>query len=116
MVDDKKLRELIEQGIVTTEDGIRVIDASRLDGPVRQRHRTKDARADIGRRRQNEAKILGVPEPIPEEIVEEVFEKKTLLPTDMKKLDTLNREFEKEFEMAEEDIPKGVGLDVGTSF
>ena len=34
----------------------------------------------------------------------------------MKQRDTLNRNFTKEFEMSKEEVPKGVGLDVGTSF
>ena len=37
MVDEKKLHELTKQGIVHEEDGIRVIDASKLDGPQRLR-------------------------------------------------------------------------------
>jgi hypothetical protein len=35
---------------------------------------------------------------------------------DIVKREVLNKNFKKEFEMSEEEVPKGVGLDVGTSF
>ncbi len=50
-----------------------------------------------------------IPEPDPEE-------RKELLPEDLQKRETLNKSFTKEFEMADTEVPKGVGLDVGTSF
>ena len=43
-------------------------------------------------------------------------EKIILLPSDMKKRESLNKNFYKEFVMSDKDTPKGVGLDVGTSF
>jgi hypothetical protein len=110
MVDEKKLRELVEQGIVKTEGGIRVIDASRLDGPIRQRRALPDPRAAIGK------PVIATPPPETQEAAEEVEEQTDLLPSDMRKRETLNVKFKKELEMSEEDTPKGVGLDVGTSF
>ena len=108
MVDEKRLRELVDRGVVKTEDGIRVIDASQLDGPIRYRPRPQDKRAEVGKRRKE------VPESREDPEVEE--EEQELLPPNMKKRKILNTRFKKEFDMVEGDIPKGVGLDVGTSF
>jgi hypothetical protein len=109
VVDEKRLRELIDQGVVRTEGGIRVIDASRLDGPIRNRPQPQDKRAEIGQKRRKSG-------PPAEPEVEEAQGQKTLLPPDLKKRKALNRQFKKEFDMAEGEVPKGVGLDVGTSF
>ena len=108
MVDEKKLHELTKEGVVRTEDGIRVIDASKLGGPQRLRP------APAPPRRQPKPPPPPAPEPEPEEEV--VEERKALLPEDLRKREALNKSFTKEFEMAEENVPKGVGLDVGTSF
>lgn len=107
MVDEKKLHELTKKGIVHIENGIRVIDASKLDGPQRLRS------APV-KRQSRKTKLPLRPAPKPE--AEVVEERKELLSPDLKKREALNRDYKKEFEMAEEDIPKGVGLDVGTSF
>ncbi len=107
MVDEKKLRELVDQGIVKTKNGIRIIDASRLDGPVVRRHVPQDPRRAVGKTTTSEP---------PSEIQEKVEERVEIIATDLKKRETLNTKFKKELEMPEEDIPKGVGLDVGTSF
>jgi hypothetical protein len=109
MVDEKRLHELTKEGVIYIEGGIRVIDASRLGGPQRLRS------APV---RRQPKKITPPPPPPPpappeEEIVEE---QKALVPPDLQKRETLNKKFSKEFEMADEDVPKGVGLDVGTSF
>jgi hypothetical protein len=108
MVDQEKLHELTKDGIVTTEDGIRVIDASRLDGPQRLRAAPE----------KRQPRKVAPPPPAPEpEPVEEVVEgPKVLLPPDMQQRESLNTQFKKEFTMNEENVPKGVGLDVGTSF
>lgn len=103
MIDPKKLHELTKQGIVKTEKGIRVIDASRLPTAV-----SRKSVLDPGRGVQ-------IPEPAAAE-AEEPAEPKTLLPADLRKRETLNKQFKKEFKMNEQDVPKGVGLDIGTSF
>ena len=108
MVSEKKLHELTKKGVVTTEEGIRVIDASKLGGP--QHLRPAPVKKDSRRLTPK----LQAPEPEPEEPAAEG--RKALLPDDLKKREALNKGFTKEFEMAEGDIPKGVGLDVGTSF
>ncbi|MCI0559063.1 MAG: rod shape-determining protein, partial [Nitrososphaera sp.] len=106
MVDEQKLRDLVSQGIVTTtEDGIRVVDASRLDGNLSQKKPKRN------KTRPQETV------PAPEPIVEEPTERRVLLPSDLQKKEHLDEHFEKkEFTMSETDAPKGVGLDVGTSF
>lgn len=114
MRDEKKLRELEHEGIITTDKtGIRTIDASRLDGPPVRRAGTLDPRQDVGKKKT-------IPTPpsrpaLPEESVSEE-EKKVLRTNDMSKKVLLNEQFSKEFIMSEEDIPQGVGLDIGTSF
>lgn len=110
MVDEQKLRDLVSQGIVTTtEDGIRVVDASRLVGTQTSKSkRPKPKRPDI------------TPQEIPAQepvVEEEPVTRKVLLPPDLKKKENLDEHFEKkEFTMSDADTPKGVGLDVGTSF
>ncbi len=106
MVTPKELHELEKQGVVFTEDGIRVIDASKLGGPQRLRP------APVKRVPRTQPELS--PEPEPEK--ESPEERKELLPPAMKQRGTLNRNFTKEFEMSKEEVPKGVGLDVGTSF
>lgn len=119
MVDEKRLRELIHKGVVLTDDdGIRVIDASQLDGPVSKRYRDEDPRKNVGKAKPKPTPPISLPKPPPppEPEPEETSEPKKLLPEDMRKQEELSKNFKKEFTMAEEDIPKGVGLDVGTSF
>jgi len=110
MIDEKKIHELTEQGVITTEDGIRVIDASKLDGEHPQQLRPAPA--------PKKPRAPRAPKPPPPAEPEEdaAEERKALLPEDLKKREVLNKKFTKEFEMAEGDIPQGVGLDVGTSF
>ncbi len=109
MVDEKKLRELIDKGIVcTNRQGLRTIDASRLEGPVRFRQNyTPDPRKQVGKE--------STPPP-PETEPQAETEKKRLLSLAMKQRELLNRQFEKEFIMTDEQVPQGVGLDIGTSF
>ncbi len=112
MVDEKKLRELIDKGIVLTDQqGLRVIDASKLDGPVRFRQQyTPDPRKQVGKE-----PVAPPPPPQIEEPQGEA-EKKILLSPEMRKRKLLNQQFQKEFLMNDEQVPQGVGLDVGTSF
>lgn len=112
MVDEKKLRELVDKGIVATdEQGLRVIDASRLDGPIRFRQLPlPDKRRQVGKEQP------ASPPPVIEEESPEEQERKRLLPPDMRQRELLNKQFQKEFIMNEEQIPQGVGLDIGTSF
>src|SRR5574338_1008747 len=108
MVDEETLHKLQEEGVVSTEGGIRVIDASKLD-PSKIITRPKEKKV--------EELQLPKPAPTPVSTEEEDSEKKVLLPPDMQKQELLSKQFEKkEFTMSEEQIPKGVGLDVGTSF
>ena len=112
MVDQKKLHELTEKGAVKTDkQGIRTIDANKLDGPIRFRPVPQDPRQQVG-------KEIVVPPPPQTTLVEEKEEtaRKTLLPPDMRQRALLNKRFEKEFTMSEDQVPTGVGLDIGTSF
>jgi hypothetical protein len=89
MIDERKLHELIEQGVVTaTEEGIRVIDAARLP------QETQDSPAQDARRMNTKKKKQDSEVESPAPAVE----------------------VSKEPIMSEEGSPKGVGLDVGTSF
>jgi hypothetical protein len=122
---DPRTKELEAKGVVKTDNqGIRTIDASKLPDNVRSRSaEVKDARRDVGegqsRRNQKKRKKKRIPTPPPEleeeEEQEEVVIKEPVfqLPDDIKKREILKK---KEFTMAEEDVPMGVGLDVGTSF
>ncbi len=116
MRDDRKVRELEEKGIIEVKQGIRVIDASRLDGPPVLRSHPQDRRSLVGKRTETTRlpppKIKEVQVPVEEEVIEQ----RQLLPHDVRQRELLNKQFAKEFEMAEEDVPKGVGLDIGTSF
>jgi len=105
MVDEKRLHELTKEGVIHTERGIRVIDASKLHGTQRLRSTPV--------KRQPRKSSSG---PTPELEEEVVTKRKEILPEDLKKREALNKSFKKEFKMAEGDVPKGVGLDVGTSF
>jgi hypothetical protein len=111
MADERKLRELTEKGIVVTDkQGLRTIDASKLDGPIRFRQQyLPDPRKKVGKEKPVS------PPPIEEEDRKEP-QKKRLLPSEMQKLELLSKQFQKEFIMNEEQVPQGVGLDVGTSF
>jgi hypothetical protein len=113
MVDEKKLHELTRDGVIKTEDGIRVIDASKLDGPS---HLRPAPVASDPRRLTPKPPTPPAPAPEAEPDEAAAEERKALLPEDLKKREALNKSFTKEFEMAEGDVPKGVGLDVGTSF
>ena len=121
MVDEKTLRDLHEKGVVSSdENGIRVINAQKLREHPQHRVSSQDDRRQIRAQRKGEAKTLPIPkekaEPV-QIVEEEAASKKTLLPPDLKKQEHLSKHFEKkEFVMADADIPKGVGLDVGTSF
>lgn len=102
--ENRRREELQAEGIITTDsNGIRIIDASRLENNFSLRKKES-----ISPNSQRKITIT--------EDTREVIEQKVLLPDEIKKLDTLNKSFKKEFEMADEDVPKGVGLDVGTSF
>ena len=115
--DEGKVQELEEKGIVTKDGGgRRVIDASKLEGPPVAGKKSHDPRRDMGK------KILpihGRPKqktPPPEAVEEEAPVQKVLLSSDIKKREELNKKFKKEFNMADENVPTGVGLDIGTSF
>lgn len=112
MVDEKKLRELIDKGVVMTDsEGLRVIDASRLEGPIRFRQQdTSDPRKQVGK------EPVAPPLDAPKEEPQGEKKKKKLLSPEMKKKELLNQQFQKEFSMSDEQVPLGVGLDVGTSF
>jgi len=122
--DPIEVQKLRQAGIIkTNKQGIPEIDASRLGGLPVGHDKKYDPRRDVGKRKYPEAETTTVsvfqpPHPPPEPKSEEgAVKKKTILPPDMRKQDLLNKQFEKkEFTMSEEEIPKGVGLDVGTSF
>lgn len=114
MIDTKKLHELTKKGVITIESGIRVIDASKLDGQTPRRLppapvKLQKVRGDATRQKPYVANPSPSPEP-------ESTGRKTLLPEDLRKRETLNERFTKEFEMVEGEVPHGIGLDVGTSF
>lgn len=112
-----KIRELEQKGIVKVgKDGLRTIDASRLQGPVRFRSNNDDPRRLVGKKRHQQKPKPPPSPPEREEEPEEPVGPKTLLPQEMRQREILSQRFKKEFTMVEEDIPKGVGLDVGTSF
>lgn len=120
---EKRRKELEHKGVIKTDsDGIRTVDASQLQGPIRFRPINDDERRYVGKNKKKRKKKKAKPKPPPtpeveeEEVEEEPVERKVLLPPEMQKREQLNKEFKKEFIMADEDIPKGVGLDVGTSF
>ena len=119
--DEAKVQELERKGIVTKDHGgRRVVDASRLDGPPIKGKESYDPRRDLGKkvlpvhgRPKKKKKTLPPPEVVEEE---EVGERKELLSSDMRQRKELNQKFKKEFIMADEKVPTGVGLDIGTSF
>ncbi len=116
MVDERRLQELMAQGVVTKDgDGLRVVNARLLGGPVAGRKQPEDPRKKVKKKKKKPAppKPPVEEEPEPDEIEPE---KKVLLPPDTKKRETLNKKFTKEFTMSEEEVPRGVGLDIGTSF
>jgi len=115
--DEEKVQELEKKGIVTKDGaGRRVVDASKLEGPPVAGKKSYDPRRDMGK------KILpihGRPKqktPTPETIEEEAPVQKVLLSSDIQRREELNKKFKKEFNMADENVPTGVGLDIGTSF
>ena len=119
---DPRTRDLEEKGAVRTgADGIRTVDATLLRGaPIPRSKKNKDARRDVKKKRHkskdvdSRRKIKSLP---PSETGdEEAASRKDLLPQDIQQRDKLNRNFKKEFTMSDEDVPKGIGLDVGTSF
>jgi len=108
MVDDKKLHELTKKGVVRTDDdGILVIDASKLDGEHPRHLRPAPVQP---KREEPQPQPAAPPAPEPDP------ERKALLPENLRKREALNKSFTKEFDMAEGDVPNGLGLDVGTSF
>jgi len=115
--DEGKIQELEEKGIVTKDGGgRRVIDASKLEGPPVAGKKSYDSRRDMGKK---VLPIHGRPKqqaPPPEAVEEEAPVQKVLLSSDIKKREELNKKFKKEFNMADENVPTGVGLDIGTSF
>ncbi len=121
--DEAKVQELEQKGIVTKgPGGKRVIDAARLDGPPIKGEESYDSRRDMGKkilpvhgRPKKRKKRTPPPEPVEEE-EKEVPAQKELLPSDMRQREELNKNFKKEFTMADKDVPTGIGLDVGTSF
>jgi len=122
--DPKEVRKLQQAGIVKiNKQGIPEIDASRLDGLPTSNNKLHDPRRDVGKRRYPETEVIVPPStekpssPPEPDLEGELVEKKVILPPGMRKQDLLNKKFEKkEFTMSEEEVPKGVGLDVGTSF
>lgn len=116
MVGEKELYELTKKGVITTEDGIRVIDASKLEGQALRRLRPAQKSGRKDPRHPEETAVAAKPSGTSPSSAPESVERKSLLPEDLRKRETLNERFTKEFEMAEGDIPNGIGLDVGTSF
>ena len=123
--DEGKVQELEKKGVVTKDGrGRRVVDASRLEGPPIKGKESYDPRRDKGKkvlpvqgRPKKRKKKTPPPEPVEEVIEEEEpLAQKELLPSDMRQRNELNKKFKKEFTMADENVPTGVGLDVGTSF
>lgn len=125
--DHKEVQKLRHAGIVkTNKQGITEIDASRLERLPTGHARSHDPRRDVGKRKYPEKEepiTPPVPKPSPPppppepEPEEETTDRKVILPPGMRQKELLNKQFEKkEFTMSEEEIPKGVGLDVGTSF
>jgi len=114
---DPRVRDLEAKGVVKTgKDGIRTIDASKLpSGNVRTRHK-EDVRRQVGKkRRKKDTKKKPAPPPMQEG---EEQEEEVVVPTFQPPVDIQKREIlkKKEFIMPDEDVPNGVGLDVGTSF
>jgi len=101
MADEKLLHALSERGALSTENGIRVVDASKLgsDRPIRKTKAKKLPPVETVAL----SEPVSTPAPRP---TEEVSEIPVLLPPD-----TI-----KESIMADPEAPTGVGLDVGTSF
>jgi hypothetical protein len=121
--DEGKVQELEKKGIVTKDGGGRnVVDASKLDGPPIRKKKSHDPRRDMGKKvqpvhgRPKKKKKTPPPETAEEVIEEEVPEQKVLLSSDIRKREELNKKFKKEFTMPDENVPTGVGLDIGTSF
>jgi len=119
-MDNEKLDDLKKKGIVSEENGIRVIHADKLEPPVADRS-TDDPRKNVGKKNRkknrNKNRPKPPPPPEPEQVEDEEpdEEPKELFPppADISKRELLKK---KEYKMSEEDVPKGVGLDVGTSF
>lgn len=124
-MDEGKLDDLKKKGVISEEDGIRVIHADKLE-VIPQDTANLDPRKQVGEKRRAKSKPRNRnrPQPPPPQLeaeaegvpVEEAITKKILLPPDIKKHNSLNEQFKKEFVMSDADTPKGVGLDVGTSF
>ena len=115
--DEKKVLELEQLGIITkSSSGIRVIDASRLDGPPHLRPESPDRRRQVGQKVRPGPRPQIEETPFEDSRAEEVAVQKTLLSPDLRQREELNDKFKKELIMSDEQIPKGVGLDIGTSF
>lgn len=121
--DLKEVQKLYEAGIIKiNKQGIPEIDASRLEKLPTKSEERLDPRRSIGKHKYEENTLI--PPVFRPDLVsskpeseEESINKKVNLPPRIRQQDLLNKNFEKkEFSMNEEDIPKGVGLDVGTSF
>jgi hypothetical protein len=117
---DPRARELEEKGAIKTDNkGIRTIDASQLPiGHGEIQSSSRDRRRDVGRKPRKVSKNRQVQKPPKLKREEECAEEegvgpKSLPPEDIRKREILKK---KEFIMADEDVPNGVGLDVGTSF
>ncbi len=123
-MDEGTLDDLKKKGIVSEEDGIRIIHANKLEA-VLHNSPDQDSRKQVGKRKRtkNKSRNRNRSKPSPPEstdeegpVPEETPKQKDLLPPDIKKHNSLNAQFKKEFNMSDADVPKGVGLDVGTSF
>jgi len=110
-MDPATLKRLEQAGVVRDEGRIRVIDASQLNLPVQPRagqERRTPIRGRTARIPRN-AEPQAPPEPMP-------VPKSPDLPEALSKREILIEQKKKEFSMNEKDVPKGVGLDIGTSF
>ncbi len=108
-MDEGTLAELKRKGVISEENGIRVIHADKLVNSTK-RSTVADPRKQVGKKPTTHPELDESP------VEEPSVGPKSLLSSDIKKRDSLNRQFKKEFTMSNEDTPKGVGLDVGTSF
>jgi hypothetical protein len=124
-VDEGKLDDLRKKGVVSEENGIRVIHADKLEG-IPDNSSVPDPRLEAGKKRRAKSKPRNrnrpeppptlEPDPEEEPVTEDKPKQKVLVPPDIQKHNSLNEQFKKEFNMSDTDVPKGVGLDVGTSF
>lgn len=102
-----RIRELEKQGIITYTDGVRTIDASHLESMAAGRNINLPPKKTIDKRKTISRKT---------EIAQEASPKREIKTGDIQKKELLEEQFSKEYIMSEEKVPKGVGLDIGTSF